>query len=210
MVKKLKSQTPSAISYCVDLLSFVFQHPDASVIQSIYLYGSAMRGQLHPQSDIDLFIECKQKDEKRTQQVFDSGVVKFTSSKDYQKWKLFHFLYPFSIQVGQLAEWDLKLSIASEGLLLYSQKPIIPTGERKVLFTITLPKKKKEYIKVRRVLFGRDEEFYRNTGLLRCWKGQKLSSTVFIVPQEEQRRVIDTLSKEKINFSMKEIISLES
>ena len=206
----LQIQTVNALSYCFDLLSFIFQNPEAGKkIKSIYLFGSAVRGDIQKSSDIDLFVECEQKQEEKVKSLVDSGVIKFISSQDYQKWKLFHFTYPFSFQIGQLAEWDLKLSIASEGLLLYS-KSIMPfTGQRKVLFVMTYPTKKKEYIKIRRLIFGRDESYYQGTGLLKAYQGEKISSNVFIISKEYQTMMMDALSKEKVIFSMKEIMVLE-
>ena len=202
----MKTQTSNAIAYCFDLLGFVFQNPEAGKkIKAIYVFGSAVRGELHTKSDIDLFIECAAQDEIRAEQLANSGIVKFTVSKDYHKWKLLHFTYPFSIQVGKISEWDLKLSIASEGILLYSTGNIISDGTRSVLFTITYPAHKKGYIKVRRLLFGRDEEFYQGTGIVSSMRGKKISSTVFIIPKEEQTRMIDILAKAKVEFSMNEI-----
>ncbi|MBI2145848.1 nucleotidyltransferase domain-containing protein [Candidatus Woesearchaeota archaeon] len=209
-MRKLKAQTVNALAYCFDLLSFIFQNPDAGRrIKSVYLFGSAVRGELEKSSDIDLFIECEKEDEKQVRSLVDSGILKFTVSQDYQKWKLFRFTYPFSVQIGQVAEWELKLSIASEGILLYNRAGILSAGERQVLFMINYSKKKKEYIKVRRLIFGRDESYYRGTGLLHKYKGQRISANVFIVPQEYQGQMIEVLSKEKVLFSMKEIVVLE-
>ncbi len=205
----MKAQTVKAISYCFDMISFVFQNPEAGKkIKSIYLFGSAVRGELEKSSDIDLFVECAPNDEERAKALADSGIVKFISSKDYQKWKLFHFTPPFSVQAGRSEEWELKSSISSEGILLYGRQAVLGVGERKVLFIITYPAQKKQYIRIRRLLFGRDETYYRGTGLLKKSRGEKISSTVFIVPQEYQTVMIDVLSREKIEFSMKEVTVL--
>ena len=206
----MKIQTVNTISYCFDLLSFIFQNQDAGKkINSFYLFGSAVRGELQKTSDIDLFVEGEKTYEEQIKSLVNSGLVKFTCSKDYQKWKLFHFTYPFSFQIGQLAEWDLKLSIASEGILLYSKTAVPSTGQRKVLFVITYPTQKKEYIKIRRLIFGRDESYYQGTGLLKKYQGEKISSNVFIIPKEYQTVMIEVLSKEKVTFSMKEMTVLD-
>ncbi len=205
----LKTQTINAISYSFGLLSFVFQNPEAKKIKGIYLFGSAIRGELHSKSDIDLFVECKKEDEKQVEQVVNSGIVKFESSKDYQKWKLFKFTYPFAVNFGRLDEWDLKLSIASEGIQIYNRESGVSAGERRVLFTIKYPKKKKDYIKIRRLLFGRDEEYYVGTGLIKSMTGKRISSNVFIIPKEEQTKMREILAKEKIDFSMQEIVVLD-
>lgn len=212
-MRTLKAQTVNAISYCFDLLSFIFQNQEAGKkIKSVHLFGSAVRGDLGKKSDIDIFVECEKEDEARVRSLVDSGLIKFTASQDYQKWKLFHFIYPFSTPIGQLVEWELKLSIASEGILLYNRKGISNAsnmGERKVLFILNYSKKKKEYIKVRRLIFGRDESYYQGTGLLPKYKGQRISTNVFMVPKEYQGLIMDALSREKVIFSMKEIVVLD-
>ena len=210
-MRKLKIQSSNALAYCFNLLSFLFQSAEVpSKIKAIYVFGSAVRGGLEKGSDIDLFVECAKSDDARVRSLIHSAIVKFTSSQDYEKWKLFKFTYPFSVQVGRLEEWDLKLSIASEGLLLYQIRQPFPSGERMILCSITYPKKKKEYIKLRRWLFGRDESYYRGTGIISEMRGKKISSTVFLIPQHEQTRMIGLLSKKKVDFTMEEIVVLES
>jgi hypothetical protein len=210
-VKKLQTQTVKALSYCFDLLTFVFNDKDAgNKIKAIYLFGSAVRGELHKDSDIDLFVECALENEEKVKKLMNSGIVKFQSSNDFKKWRNFHFTFPFTVHQGRLAKWDLKLSIASEGLLLYSQSIILDGVRRMVLFTITYSKRKKEYIKARRLLFGRDEEQFEHKGLVHKLNGKKISTHVFMIPKEEQTRMISLLSQEKIDFFMKEVNLLES
>lgn len=192
------------------MLSFIFQHRETGdKVSSIYLFGSAVRGELQAKSDIDLFVECAAKDELIIKRQVESGIRRFITSRDYQKWKLLKFTYPFAVHYGNLQEWHLKLSIASEGLLLYAKGTAIPIGERYVLFSLTYPREKKKYIRARRLLFGRDEEQFQDKGLVGTVGGQKLSPHIILVPKDEQYRAIDVLAKEKIAFSMKEIILVE-
>lgn len=207
----MRTQTANALSYCFDLLTFVFQNKEAGdKIKAIYLFGSAVRGELHKGSDIDLFADCESEHEERVKRLMDSGIIKFQASLDFQKWKHQHFTFPFAVHQGKLPEWDLKLSIASEGLLVYSRKACSAEEKRVVLFTIAYPKIKKRYVKVRRLLFGRDEKQFEKGGLVRKLGGKKISSHVLMVPKEEQTRMMDILSREKIDFSMAEISLLES
>ncbi|MBI4919224.1 nucleotidyltransferase domain-containing protein [archaeon] len=206
----MKNETVTAIAYCYDLLTFAFQNKElAEKTNEIYLFGSSVRGELDKGSDIDVFFDCDEKDEEDINKMANSGVIKFEQSKDFEKWKLLKFKYPFSIQTGNLKTWELKTSIASEGILLYSKKKILEEGERKTIFTIKYPKKKKEYIKIKRLLFGRTEEEYAGKGLIQSIKGKKISSNVFIIPKEEQPKMKDRLVKEKIDFSMKDLIVLD-
>lgn len=209
-MKTLKTQTANALAYCQNLLSFVFQNKEAAdKIDTVYLFGSAVRGELQKNSDIDLFFSCPRQQEGRVKMLVDSGIVRFSSSQDYQKWKLLKFTYAFSIQAGDLKEWDLHRSIASEGLLLYGKKVALQ-GQRYVLFTISYPLKKSKYVALRRRLFGRDEPDYVPSGAVQQLGGKKLSAHVFMLPKEEQSSMMELLGKEQVSFSMKEVILLES
>ncbi len=210
-MRKLKTQTSNAIAYSQHLLSFLFAQKEAALkVQRVYLFGSAVRGQLENKSDIDLFIECDSGDEQRVRQLAKAALIRFISSKEQIKWKLLKFSYPFSFQVGKLKEWELKSSIVSEGLLLFSRKPSETLGERRVVFVIQYPPLKREYIKIKRILFGRSEKEYKESGLVKELNGEQLTSTVFLIPKEAQTRMIEILSREKIEFAMREIVLVES
>jgi len=204
-VKKLNEQTSQAIAYAQDAISFLFLDPIAKDIEKIYLYGSAVRGQLQKGSDIDIFIDTNKNIEKQAKTILN----RFYLSQDYEKWKHYHFTYPFSFQAGKLLEWELKSSILAEGILLYSKQAdfseTIPTTKRKDLFILELPKNKKRYLHFIRHIFGRKEKGYSDKGFLHKLEGQKLSSNIILIPKEQEAEIIHFLHKEKINYSFKEI-----
>ena len=71
-------------------LSFVFLDADIKdSINSVYLFGSAVRNQLTKDSDIDIFIDCK--NEKLIENLSKAAINRFYHSKDYEKWKLMKF-----------------------------------------------------------------------------------------------------------------------
>lgn len=200
----MNNQVLKAISYLQNALSFVFLDPNIKEsINSVYLFGSAVRNQLTKDSDIDIFIDCK--NEKLIENLSKAAVNRFYHSKDYEKWKLLKFTNPISVQTGSLEEWQLKSSILSEGLVLYSKQPTINKAERKVLFVFKLPKDKKEYLHLIRQLYGRKEKGYKDLGLLDKLNSEKISTNVIITPKENQQDLIEFLNNNKINYSMKEI-----
>ncbi len=210
-VRKLKTQTSNALAYSCNYLSFLLKIKEAATrIRAIYLFGSAVRGELERRSDIDLFVDCRPEHEAQVKRWVDSAAVQFTGSQDYEKWKLLRFTYPLSVHVGELKEWDLRLSIASEGMVLYAAESVLPGGQRMALFSITYPASKRAYIRVRRLLFGRSEEEYKHTGIVHKVGGKQIGSSVFLVPQHEQVRMSEILSGEKVIFMMKEMVVLES
>ena len=209
-MRKLNSQTLKAIAYAQNALSFIFL--DSSIndfIKGIYLYGSAVRGELTKDSDIDIFIDCVADKENIIGGVTKAALSRFYQSKDYDKWKLFKFDYTISFQAGDLMAWQPKTSIMAEGILLYSKKSETLPAERKILFSYELPKKKNQYLHFIRAFFGRKEKGYKAQGLIAELNGKKISTNVIIVPKENQQKAMQFMQKEKINFSMKEICIFE-
>ncbi len=195
-----------SISYAQNLLSILFTDPKiASLINSVYLYGSAVRGELTAESDLDLFIDCSPTLAETLEKSAKAALSRFYQSKDFEKWKLLRFTHPISLQAGQLNQWELKSSIEAEGIILYSKKPSLSSAERQMLLVFTLPKSKKKYLYFIRALFGRKEREYTGGGLLEELGGRKLSSTVVIVPKENSPRLIQYFNKEKINYTLSEI-----
>ncbi len=107
-------------------------------INSIYLFGSAVRKELMETSDIDIFIDCSPENEKNINGIAKAALSRFYKSKDYDKWRLLRFTHDISLQVGKLEEWKLKSSIMSEGIVLYSKKPLELKLERMRLISFKI------------------------------------------------------------------------
>ena len=185
-------------------ISFIFLDPNIKdSVNSIHLFGSAVRNTLTKDSDIDIFIDCK--NEKFIENVSKTAIKRFYNSKDYEKWKLLKFTPLISIQAGILENWQLKSSILSEGVTLYSKEPLIQNVERKVIFILKLPKDKKNYLHFIRNLYGRREKGYNDLGLLNKLNGEKVSTNIIILPKEHQQNIVEFLNNNKIDYTMKEI-----
>ncbi len=203
-MKKLNKQTRWAIAYAQNALSFLFL--DAVVgsgIRRIFLYGSAVRGQLQKESDIDVFIDCV--DGEKVEQSVRAAFGRFYQSKDYEKWRLLKFKFPLSVQAGVLDEWQLQSSIATEGILLYSKTAELQVGKRFDLFMLELPAEKKKYLRLIRTLFGRKEKGYKDKGLLGKLQGKRYGANVVLIPKEGENELTQFLQREKVVYSFKEI-----
>ncbi len=173
-------------------------------IETIYLFGSGVRKELEKGSDIDVFIHCKE--EKNILQMAKAACTRFYESKDYEKWKILRFTYPITLQAGNLNKWELKSSIESEGIILYSKKiNLNEEKERKILLTIKLPKQKKKYLHITRILFGRREKGYKEGGLVKDLQGEKITSNTMLISKQESKKILDLLNKEKIEYTFKEM-----
>lgn len=202
----MSEQTRRAISYAFDFLTFLFLEKDVeNKTISAYLFGSGVRGELDKKSDIDIFINCEAADENFIMRAARSAENKFIKSKDFDKWKLFNFTYPISIKAGPLKEWELKTSIESEGIELFS-KSVSQQTERVVIFSFDLPKNKKSYLKIKRELFGRVEKNYKSEGKVAKNRGEQLASNLFIVPKSSQTYFIKLMHSNKISFKMMEFL----
>lgn len=208
----MNSQTRTAIAYAENALSFLFlDNGVKDHIKGVYLFGSAVRGELTKGSDIDLFIDCPLEQEKLIKGISKAAVSRFYASKDFEKWRMFKFDYPLSVQAGDLAAWDLRKSIIAEGILIYSTSiPAIKKGnndlgKRITIFTVVLPKRKKDYIKFIRAIAGRNEKGYKDSGLLGEIKGERLGTNVFIVPTKSLYKVKALMDKFKVWYEMREV-----
>ncbi|MFH0837268.1 MAG: nucleotidyltransferase domain-containing protein [Candidatus Aenigmatarchaeota archaeon] len=207
-----------AIAYATNFLSFLMLEKDGEKIRNVYVFGSAMRNELNKESDIDLFIDCKKEDEDRIAKVIKLAERRFRLSKDFEKWRILNFTYPISIKTGPIDEWELKKSIESEGILLFSNTFSIKSNkgngkfqtdlEKEVIFIIELPKDKRLYLLLTRALFGRKEKGFNQRGVVEKQNGIRLGSDVFIVPKSSQHDMILLLHRHKINFKMKEILAV--
>ena len=102
-------------AYALDFVSYLISKTDK--IDRIILYGSIARNDFDEQSDIDLFIDTK---EKVTQKILDN----YYKTKKYKEWELKGISNPISIITGGLdsKEWqDLKRSITNTGIILFGK-----------------------------------------------------------------------------------------
>lgn len=203
---KPSKQISFAVAYVENALSFLFLDPvPLSYIRTVYLYGSAARGELTESSDIDVFIDCTPEKEKDVEGAAKAAFSRFIFSQDYEKWKRLGFYFPFSIQVGDFQSWELRDSIFADGILLYSRNASSISGVRSLLFILDLPKSKKKYLHFIRAFFGRKEKGYKDHGLLHELHGIKISSTVVMIPKEHMQTATQFFIKEKISYSFKEV-----
>ncbi len=206
----MNEQQRKAVAFALDYLSFIFLEREAAgKVRAAYLFGSAVRGELGKESDIDVFVDCAPKDEKLVKGAAARAETLFRQSADAKKWARLGFDRPLSVQVGPLVEWDAREGIRAEGLTLYSTTGQAAGGVRSVLFVIELPKKKAAYLSLIRVLFGREERGYRQDGLVQRVGGERMGAQVFMVPQEARRTVAETLHSQKVPYRMVDVSCLK-
>src|SRR3989344_5551620 len=95
------------ISLAMNFSSFLVGQVE---VKSIVLFGSVAKNNFDDESDIDIFIECDKKDEKKIDNILDL----YRKTGEYEKFRLEGIRNEISIKSGSLEKWkDLKRSIIS-------------------------------------------------------------------------------------------------
>jgi len=200
-MKILKSEL---IAYALAFTSFIISKIKTT---DIILFGSSVRGEADENSDIDIFINIKE-DEEKIKKIVDKELNKFYKSKIAEVWNLKNIKNPIKIHIGDIDKWKLKRSIISEGIVLYGRYKESPENMEGFTYFKVEPIKD---ITIRnfilRKLFGRIEKNYTVKGFIEEFNGKKLSSLSFLIPINKSHEIIELLSKNKIDYSFFELWS---
>lgn len=200
------------IAYALDFVSFLINKLDveASKINAVYLFGSASRGEADADSDIDIFVDTDDKNLESKLENIKSEFYESSKFKNY--WRLLRIENDFSFTVGALDEWeDLKRSIISSGIVLYSKYKEKFKGEIYAMFKIESKKKRSDNIRVWRMLYGYTQKVgkkaYTKKGLVKELGGAKLAQSLFVVPLEKADTVLKEIRSKKLKYKMIQIIT---
>ena len=170
-------------------------------VDEIILFGSVVRDEATEKSDIDLFFNTKENEEK-IKQIIKRELNKFYKTRIYEIFQQKGPILPINIEVGNLDKWKLKRSIISNGLVLYGKYKSIPKATKSfTYFSINPIGNIAKRNKIIRKLFGRKEKSYSTESLVLSSGGKKLTPLSFIIPQEKSQDIIKFLQSEKIDFS---------
>ncbi len=199
-MKKLSKD--ELVAYTYAYLSYLFRiktHP----INRIFLFGSVARGDFDENSDVDIFIDTEQKNEKKLKKNAERALNRFYEL-EREKWRLKSIPNQISLKVGSLNKWKLKESIETDGIILYSTASS-PNLKKYMLFNLEPVTPLKRRMKVIRNLFGRKELGYKEHGLVAKYGGKTFNPRSFMVPSEGQPEIAAFLAREKVKFSFEEI-----
>lgn len=201
-------------SYIYDFISFVFEREIKDKIKNIILYGSVASGEFDEESDVDIFVEVWDKNEKsKIEEKIKEQINKFEEIAS-RKWHPRGITNNFSIIVGNLEDekWEnLKHDIISNGILLYGKFERLPENKKhKVIMNFSLEKlNQKKKMKFIRKLYGyktkTEKKKYQQKGLLEKNKGEKLSSNCILVPIEKVKIFRNLFNKYKLTPEVREI-----
>lgn len=200
------------LSYIYDFIRFLTAN-NKGELPEVILFGSVARGDFHKDSDIDLFINVKNKSEqKEIEQIVKKTRIEFeTAASD--SWHLKGINFPIRAIVGNLdsERWSaLKREIISTGRVIYGRYQELP-GKLNHHYLLSfdlknlLPKNKVKFI---RMLYGyesrKEHKVYRRTGILQD-KGIKINQNTLLISIEQYKVFLGLFKQFKIKHQVREI-----
>ena len=190
------------IAYASSFVSFILPRIE---VDEIILFGSTARREAAKESDIDLFFNVKNEEDK-IKKLIKQELGKFYKSNIHESWNFKGIKNEFNIEVGNLDQWKLKRSIVSDGIVLYGKYKTMPEKLRGfILFTLKPIKNIAKRNKIIRHLFGREEKNYKNEGAISILTGKKISASSFLLPLEKSKEIEQFLNKQKVDYNFFEL-----
>lgn len=193
------------ISYAQDFVSFLMQNFNgADKIIKIIMFGSTARGESGRDSDIDIFIEIGEEQEKEINKIKEDF---YKSIKFKKYWNLLGIKNEINLSIGHLKDWgDLNRSIISDGITLFGKYTDNVKTKPHVLFSITPGKNRNKNISIWRELYGYSQKVnnknYVKKGLITEYGGQKLANGVVIIPIDSSNKLSNFLKKNEFKFKL--------
>ncbi len=200
------------IGYAEAFLAFLLSDAELwkkEYVRQIILFGSVVREEAAPSSDIDLFVEVydlQQTDFVKKRSA--CALAEFYKSHVAKEWTLRGTNNEIKILVGKLDQMsDLKRSLVSDGMVLYGKYSAKVEAEHYVLVSFIPIKEKSRRYRVDRHLFGRHEATLSTEGIIKPLGGKRLDTRVFVLPIKQAPAVIKYLKSENVKFAMHEVWS---
>ena len=202
-------------SYIGDFLSLLYFKKDfLGKINSIVLFGSAARGNFDKESDMDIFIDVKNKEDiKEIEEIISSTLSEF-ELKAKGSWHIRGIKNPIKCIAGVLKDkrWDeLRKDMQSYGTVLYGKFISSSEGLSSYsLFEYSLKDfKQKNRVAFLRELLGykskKKKKTYAHKGLIEKINGIKLENNNIIIPSKEALALQKFFTKRKITPKIREI-----
>lgn len=194
------------ISYALDFVSYLIGR--LASIDRIILFGSVARGDFNRESDIDLFIDTKDKKiEKDVKKLADA----YSKTSKARAWQLKGIQNTFSCIVGILdsEEWkDLKRGMVNHGLILYDKyKATAEKIHQYTLFSFENIRPESLRVTVNRALFGFRVKSKKYPGLAERYGLVKLGKGTILVPVEHSLKIKSFFREKKITVKVYDIWS---
>ena len=200
------SERNELISYAMDCASYILSK--SKYIDKVILHGSVARGDFDEKSDVDLFIDTKN---KKLEKTINNLLDKYYKTKRFKEWELKGINKSISIIVGDLnsKEWKgLKRAIINTGIILYGKyKSNVEKVYQYTLFSFENIKPDKKRIAVFRKLFGFKSGKKKYSGLAHKIGATRISKGTILVPAERVQEIQKYFQEKKVNFKLYDLWS---
>lgn len=201
------------VSYTYDFVSYLMLQPDLNKfnIERIILFGSVARYDYDEKSDVDIFIDTKNKKIDGLRKIVDKIKSDFFNSERFDKWRLLNMKNEFSIIVSNLQDdkWkDLRRSMHSHGIVLYDR---YLEGKKEDLRAYSLikweigSKENNKRVNLARKFYGYKQKGKEYTGVLVDMDATLIGDSVVIIPSQHTNRIRHILNTLKIKYKIKDI-----
>lgn len=192
------------IAYALDFVSFLLEHNIR--LERAILFGSIVTKEFDEESDVDIFLEAKEKEED-----IQNLLAQFEKTIA-ENWKLKGIENPISLKIGKLEKWpQLRRNIQSHGILLYGKFKEIPEEiENYAFFSLNFEAiKRPQKVNIWRKLYGYTQKVknkkYIQKGLIGELGGKRFDRGVVFIPSNKIKDFKDFLHKNKIKYKLIEI-----
>jgi len=189
------------ISLSMNFSSFLVGQMD---VKSVILFGSVAKNNFDDESDIDIFVECNEKDEKKINNLLEL----YKKTEEYEKFKLEGIKNEIVIKSGSLEMWkDLKRSMISGAIVLYGSYLATPDKlNHKLLFLLNFKGISRAIkIKIWRNLYGYKQKVGKKVYISKGKIEKKLGRGAFLASIQDSQEVISYLNKNKIKYSLLDV-----
>ncbi|MEK6936315.1 MAG: nucleotidyltransferase domain-containing protein [Nanoarchaeota archaeon] len=177
---------------------------DLNKINRIILFGSVAKNQATKESDVDIFIELEKsniKIEKEINEILED----FYKSKEGLLFRTKGISNKINLIIGKLDEWkELKLSIESEGIILYGKFESKGKSGKKfiIIYWDNIKKNRGAFLNK---IYGFKIKDKRYKGLIEEFDGKKLGKSCVMIPVIYRERFVDLLKKYEVNAKIIEV-----
>lgn len=196
-------------NYASYFVSFLLSNLKAiENIERIILYGSVAKDQATKESDVDIFIEAKEKTKKFENEIKEME-KKFYQSREASLFKSKGIDNKLSIKIGRLKEWEeLYKSIASTGLILYGpyESKELPSGVKHyvIVFWEKIGKNRGSFLNK---LYGFKVKGKYYKGLLTKFNGKKIGKSCAMLPIQYKNDIFRLLKEHQVKAKALEVFS---
>jgi len=179
-----------------DIDTIALQLSKVKEILATVLYGSCVRGDAGPRSDIDVLVIFNKEKNMRMLE---------TKVSDLLHNKTRRFVQPVCVSLDHMGDPGLLARIFREGKVLFAKKPLLlhastmldTTPQRIFTFSLAKLTPKNKWL-INTALYGKTVSGYNYRGILEVMGGKKLGAGVIMVPEQSAQRIIDFFERYKI------------